>query len=210
MTLTFEPLSHTYAWDGEIVPSVTRIIQPLNEYRHVPEGRLMAAADRGTAVHLACEHVDRDWDLPLDFSEDHAGYVLAWGKFREDSGFIPDEIELRIYHPGESYAGTIDRVGVLDGRKSIVDLKTSYRLGPAVGVQLAGYALAYNHGRRPREHATHRYAVRLDKAGNYEVREYSDPLDHVAFIACLDLYRWAREAGKGDRITEPLLQRHHH
>ena len=62
---TFDPIEHIYRFDGQRVPSVTQILEPLIDYSGVPNGVLQYAADRGTAVHLATEFYD-DGDLDED------------------------------------------------------------------------------------------------------------------------------------------------
>ena len=52
-TLEFFPETHTYLYDGLMLPSVSRILgtKYKNEYASVPPAVLDNAAQRGTAVH---------------------------------------------------------------------------------------------------------------------------------------------------------------
>jgi len=187
--LQFEPISHTYFYDGVRVPSVTSVIRPLEGYYRMSEKSLKPYAERGTAVHAETERWDMSEDAdPADCPGDLRGYLSAWVNFRTDFGFVPTHIEHRVYHPRLGYSGTIDRVGTVRGAYSVVDIKTSAKLGPAVGCQLAGYQHAWNAEKE--EQITGRFAVQLADDGTYRVMEYSNPLDWDAFRGCLALHKW--------------------
>lgn len=192
--LEFEPLSHTY-WarntDGtrERVPSVTNVISILTPYYWLDRPMLEPYAARGTEVHSLTEAYDLDQEFDPDtVDQARAGYLLAWINFRHDYGFVPLHIEHRVFHPHLYYAGTLDRVGVLRGQMSVIDIKTSAKLGPAVGVQLAAYQHAFTE-----EEIEGRYAVQLCDDGSYNVIEYDNPADWDCFRGCLALYTWQQD-----------------
>ena len=56
--LEFFPETHTYLYDGLMLPSVTQIlgVKYKNDYASVPPAVLDNAAKRGTAVHKAIEN----------------------------------------------------------------------------------------------------------------------------------------------------------
>ena len=144
--LTFDGPSHTYKWDGKIVPSVTTIIAPLSvDFSHVNEEKMRIAREQGQGIHSMVEleeekakYICPDWLLP--FRE-------SWRKFKDESGFATDSSEKRVFHKQYVYAGTFDLAGrapklpKLKGR-GIVDLKRSAYDDPSTGCQLAGYAAA--------------------------------------------------------------------
>jgi hypothetical protein len=47
-------------------------------------------------------------------------YLDAYVKFRRETSFEPKEIELPLYHPKYFYAGTIDRIGKLNGSQDLI------------------------------------------------------------------------------------------
>lgn len=189
MEVQFEPISHTYYIGEERLPSVTQVMKPLESYYRASDKTLERAAARGTLVHEWTERWDREDDLdPEDFPEEIRGYIVAWLHFRADFGFAPTHIEHRLYHPRLMYAGTIDRVGLIRDQVSILDIKTSAKLGPAVGVQLAAYQRAYE--ATTNEEVPGRFAVQLADDGTYRVVEYTNPLDWEAFRGCLALHKW--------------------
>ena len=91
-TLLFFDQGHKYTLDGEELPSVSELCRFLSReiYGDVAQWRLDNAADRGTAVHKACESLDKfgsvdvqDAILPylqayLKFRREHAAYAPWW------------------------------------------------------------------------------------------------------------------------------------
>lgn len=180
---TFDADSHTYRFDGERIPSVTQILEPLIDYSGVPNGVLQHAADRGTAVHLATEFWD-DGDLDEDsIDEEVLPYVMAWQRFRDDSGFAVLKSEVRVYSARHRFAGTFDCLGVMDRKLAIVEKKTTALLHPATAIQVSAYMRAYNEPLPRDEQAKRCYSVHLRRDGTYRLDEW-DPTDHwSAFLA---------------------------
>ena len=56
--LRFEDKRHIYTLGGQILPSVTTVMKPLDEalYRGIDESVMQMAAERGTAIHNAAEN----------------------------------------------------------------------------------------------------------------------------------------------------------
>lgn len=178
MSLTFDAGSHTYRWQGTVVPSVTQILQPLVDFSRVPADVLKAASAFGTAVHKACE-LDDLGDLEEALLDPAlAPYLAGWRKFRREHASEWDLIEQPLFNPSLRYAGTPDRIGRVDGVLAVVDIKSSSTLLPAVGPQTAAYARAYSHSGA----ALQRFGVRLFPNG-YELKQYSDPLDWPTFAS---------------------------
>src|SRR5262245_12733032 len=140
--LQFDAASHTYTLDGEILPSVTQILQSagLVDYSRVPRDVLQAAMDRGTRVHLACQFLDEGDLDPASIGLSDMGYVSAYEKFKRETGFVPELIEHRVHHSELRFAGTLDRVGTFSGGhyRLLIDIKTGDPT-PAAFVQLAAY-----------------------------------------------------------------------
>lgn len=146
--LTFDIGPHLYRLCGEVIPSVTQIMQPLSQkkYGGIREETLRKAAEKGEAVHEGCEN----WlkygieDVPLEYM----GYFRAfkeWWSIRNPS-LIGSEV--RIYHKLYRYAGTVDLLVYIDGRLTLVDIKTTWNLEEKLcRTQLEAYAQALaSHG----------------------------------------------------------------
>lgn len=192
----FDPSTHTYSVDGEIIPGVTSIMSILGLYDGVPSEVLERASERGLNVHWLTELLDTA-AMPIEVAEEYEPYVAAWGQFRDDYGVTFHAIEERVYHPRYGYAGTIDRIATINDCVGVLDIKTTSRLHPETGVQLAAYAEAWNE-ERSIPFVTHRWAVQLKGDGSYEFKEYTREDDLATFLACLQIHLW-KEGVKSQR-----------
>ena len=189
--LTFDADSHTYRYNGQLVPGVTTILKPITDFSMVPPQVLAAASAFGTAVHLACELDDLG---ELDESQlDPAlvPYLAAWRKFSTEHAVTWSLIEAAVYHPVMRYAGTLDRFGLVDGLNSVVDIKSTAQLYPSVGPQLAAYSAALPAGST----ALKRLAVQLKGDGTYTLKEYAEPTDWPLFCSLLTVRSWCARYG---------------
>lgn len=189
--IRFDEDTHTYWLGNAKVPSVTQVLSPLVDLSAIPPAILQYAADRGTAVHYGCELYDQDnldWD---SLDAELVPYIEAWAEFRAVMGFKPERIESRVFHPGLFYAGTLDRTGVLEGQRSIIDIKTSKTMYPTVGMQLAAYGEAIHAQEPETPKHTGRYAVQLKEDGTWKLHPYTDKADWPTFVALKTIVGWA-------------------
>lgn len=182
--LTFDPEPHVYRFDGEVIPSVTQLLEPLINYAGVPGAILQHAADRGTAVHLATEFFDDDDLDEATVDPEILPYVEAWRTFREESGFEVVRSEVRVYSARHRYAGTVDTIGLLDGRLAMVEKKTTAILHPATAVQVVAYGKAFNEMACARDRVRSFHSVHLRRDGTYRFDEY-DPETHWGMFLAL-------------------------
>jgi hypothetical protein len=187
--LKYDPVQHRYSVDGVVVPSVTQVLAPLSDYRRVRPDVLDAARHLGTAVHTACDLDDRGTLDERSVQPVLRGFLAGWRLFCAEHHAVWSAIEQCVYHPALGYAGRLDRLGTVDGVPTVVDLKTSARLSPAVGPQLAAYAKALP---EPGP-GIRRLAVQLRPDGRYTQREYADPMDWAVFASLLTLRTFCRE-----------------
>lgn len=189
--LHFDAASHTYTIGGERLPSVTQVLEMLTDLDQIPAQKLRYAAERGDAVHYGCELHDRD-ELDWDTLEaELAPYVEAWIKFRRQTGFVPDKIEHRMFHPAMRFAGTLDRTGILYDLPTVLDIKAVVKTYPSTGPQLAAYETLLRATEPDGPKAYQRYAVQLCKDGTYRLHHYKDPADFGVFVSALTLWKWA-------------------
>lgn len=139
--LTFDEASHIYRLNGDIIPSVSKLMEPLKDqcYGGISKRTLENAAIKGSAVHNSIENwikfgID---DIPSE----HRGYFngfMEWWKQYKPRVFGS---EVRIYHKLMRYGGTIDLLCEIGGLLELIDFKTTYTLlEMACGVQLEAYA----------------------------------------------------------------------
>ena len=109
--LTFDEATHRYIMNGNVVPSVTQIIDSVFPF----EGSgivVQRAADFGKAVHKAIEIINNP-KLNLDLStvaDSIKPYLDQYERFMRDH--VTDEIfgETKFYSKNYGYAGKIDIV----------------------------------------------------------------------------------------------------
>jgi len=168
--LQFEESRHIYTLNGQILPSVTTVMRPLNEalYKGIDEEVMRLAAARGTAIHNAVENYVL-YGVE-DIESIHRGYFDGFLKWWDDYKPEPMATESRMYHKFLRYAGTADLPCMINGRKVLIDYKTSAVVNEMLtGVQLEGYAKAYeSHGFRFDEKAI----VHLKNDGSYKMIKY--------------------------------------
>ena len=159
--------THTYIVDGVELPSVTTILRFIRaDLGTVNPSVLAMAAERGKAVHAACEMIDYGGDFEIQ--DGIEGYLRSYNTFLRD--YSPEwvGIESPVCSPGRGFAGTIDRWGFIDDAPAVVDLKTvgspTRETYISLCAQTAAYAycLGYNEGCR-------RYGLFLKANGDYRL-----------------------------------------
>jgi hypothetical protein len=188
---------HTYTLDGRPVPGVTSVLKALpNEYGHVAPEVMAAASALGTAVHRVIElDVRRELDEE-DLDPVLLPYLGQWREFLATSGFRVLGSELEVASRKYGYAGKLDLVGVLHGRKALVDAKRTAQVPRSAGPQTAGYKLATQECRPdligPTEPCD-RYALHLTPK-NWRLVPFKDPADQRVFLSCLTIHHWSNAA----------------
>lgn len=189
MKLDFDPAHHEYKLDGRFVPSVTKVLEPLDLLDGIPLPTLQAAGELGRRVHEAVGMLMKrvlEWRT-LDTAL--VPYCQAAQKFCDETGFKVLRVESRMGDPELRFAGTLDLMGVLQGKTSIIDWKSSSVMPRTVALQTAAYDHLHrrNLGGRPMQ----RYGVQLLPNGQYRVWHYEDTRDWNWFVSALNVW-WFR------------------
>lgn len=189
-SLTFDAESHIYRLDGAAIPSVTQIARFC--FADVDKSRpwlAEEAAGRGTRIHQCCMMIDYGYMPEID--SDCAEYIDAYLHFVRD--YKPDwqYIETSGYCDTEilPFAGTVDRIGIIDGELSIVDIKSGQLHDAGLRAQLTGYSFFPCAG-----DVKNHYALQLRKDGTYKLQEV--PRDNELFRACLFLHQSLQKKGR--------------
>lgn len=191
--LTFEAEGHRYTLNGRAVPSVTRVLELLEDFSQVDPRVLEAARVFGSHVHEACALELRgqlDW---VALSSELKPYIEAMHRFLNDTGVKVIASEQRVWHRKLGYAGTLDLYGRLDRKNLLIDFKSGV-LPPTVGPQTAAYeqALLDSTGMRTDE----RYCLQLNPElpRGYKLNRLNKRTDWNNFLSALNCHRFKREA----------------
>lgn len=165
--LQFFDKGHVYMLDGERIPCVSDLCRFLHReiYKDAPVWQLDAAADRGTKVHAATETLDRAGRAEIE--DEYLPYLQAYALFQQEHEVTWELIEHPDYHPVHRYAGTIDRYGMVDGYRTLLDIKTTYRVyKPLCSASLNLYRMMLE----ARQKAVERLLIlHLKKDGTYKL-----------------------------------------
>ena len=122
-TLEYFDDTHTYLYEGLMLPSVSRILETKfkGEYKNVPPAVLNNAAQRGTAVHKAIENYNKTG------YDDGSEAVRKFKFLQKQYGFevLDSELPLVIFKDDMPIAcGRLDMTMLIDGETGIADIKT--------------------------------------------------------------------------------------
>ncbi len=122
-TLEYFDDTHTYLYEGLMLPSVSRILETKfnGEYKNVPPAVLDNAAKRGTAVHKAIENYNNSG------YDDGSEAVRNFKFLQKQYGFevLDNELPLVIFKDDMPIAcGRLDMTMLMDGETGIADIKT--------------------------------------------------------------------------------------
>lgn len=122
-TLEYFDDTHTYLYDGLMLPSVTQIlgVKYRNDYASVPPAVLNNAAKRGTAVHKAIENFN------VSGYDDESEAVRNFKFLMKQYGFevLDSELPIVLFKDDMPIAcGRLDMTMLIDGQIGIADIKT--------------------------------------------------------------------------------------
>ena len=122
-TLEYFDDTHTYLYDGLILPSVTQILgaKYRNDYANVPPAVLSNAAQRGTEAHKAIENFN------VSGYDDGREAVRNFKFLQKQYGFevLDSELPIVIFKDDFPIAcGRLDMTILMDGETGIADIKT--------------------------------------------------------------------------------------
>lgn len=142
--------------EGDFVPSVTTLLEAYpkdaafyqwlkNNGQDSDELR-DKAAERGSNVHAMTEAYDNGQEVTLLTEDGRPGWKISeWAMFERYVEFS-QRFRPTIHMTEQNYvsadlgfAGTIDRVMTIEGKRLLVDIKTSGSIWPAYWLQLAAY-----------------------------------------------------------------------
>ena len=184
--LQFDPAAHRYTVNGRVWPSVTQVLDLLQDWSRVPLATMLAAQRFGDHVHLAC-HLWNAGRLDEDsLDAELVPYLNGWKRFIAETGAEVIESELRVHHPELRYAGTLDSIVRCRGEAWLVDIKSG-QVPATVGAQTAAYERALHASTELR--VKRRKCVQL-MANDYRIHPLTDLSDWTTFVSALNCHRF--------------------
>lgn len=149
-----------YHHNGQFVPSVTTILEAypkdagyfkwIKEVGSDADAIRDAAGNRGSNVHHMTELIDEGMEVSLLNNDNVQQWSLQeWamlGRYVEFRQRFPMEIlaiEMQLISFQLGFAGTLDRLAMMAGKKYILDIKTSNAIYPSYWLQIAAYKKMY-------------------------------------------------------------------
>ena len=195
--LEFFEDKHIYLLDGEPVPCVSEILRFIHSevYTKTDKKAMDKAANRGTRIHRACEEIDRKGITECD--TEILQYVSAYVQFLKDHDVTWELIETPLLYTMYpcAYAGTLDRYGVVDGKKMLIDIKSTRSITKKhqllYATQLTAYSWAdrvYIDGKESWKHrgVDSMAILQLKPDGTYKLIEVNSEDD--LWMACLTMH----------------------
>ena len=184
MDITFSEERHEYKIDGQIVLSVTQVLKAaklIDDTWYTKK-----SCQRGIDIHDITALIDSGiTEFESYRNHEYYGYLEAWEKFKDDTKFEAHQIEYIVGHKDYRYAGTLDRLGMMNNEYVIIDIKTG-QPSKVHGLQLTGYEECINN--------THivgnlkLVCVHLKINGTYNMIEYKNEIN--VFLSALNIARW--------------------
>lgn len=186
--LEFESETHTYTLRGRVVPSVTQVLDAVNDFSMVDFDTLERARIFGTHVHETI-HLYDDGRLDEDALDPAlVPYLEQWKKFLELSSAVVLASEVRVWHRA-GFAGTLDKILHWRKRDILADIKSGVFFKLSVGMQCAAYCEAlHDCGAWPKRIRT-RYCIHLTGGDRMpRARPLTDPGDWNRFLSLLNAH----------------------
>uniref|UniRef100_A0A6H2A0I4 Putative PD-(D/E)XK nuclease superfamily protein n=1 Tax=viral metagenome TaxID=1070528 RepID=A0A6H2A0I4_9ZZZZ len=171
------------------------------------------SATLGSAVHLWIEQWTKGENPPIpqhpfdEFTEEEVGKIvsgiMAFLKWVQDHNVKILHAEKLVYSMKHGFVGTLDAIAEVDGKKCLIDYKTSKGIYTEMRYQTVAYKKAYEEETGQIIHGG-RWIIRLDKeTGDFQavfLPVSDDEPDYKAFLGLLEvkqrskqLYEWEKQ-----------------
>lgn len=180
-----------------IIPWVTDVlvIAGVVDFGNAPDWALMRARRRGKVVDAACLAFDKGEPVNPNVKE-FLNYLHAWREFKRDHKVEIESFgeEIRGECNGLRFVGYCDRIAVIDGRRTMLDIKSTYKPSKSWPLQLSAYAL----GKWGENYSLDKYRanVHLKKEGKYKLVWQENPEDDQKWVEALTKAHRMIESGE--------------
>ncbi|OHA64371.1 MAG: hypothetical protein A2842_00580 [Candidatus Wildermuthbacteria bacterium RIFCSPHIGHO2_01_FULL_48_25] len=160
MTLDYFKQKYGHEVEGLWVPRVTAVTG------FVSKGNGFwnrGSADWGTLVHQSVASLLKgEKGEPQESVMPSIQAFSKWQKAHHFEIESIEEVEKKVFDRENLYAGTVDIIGRVKGKKGIIDLKTSSEIRQEHSLQTAAYFAAYNSG-STKEKCETRWILRIEQ-----------------------------------------------
>ena len=171
------------------------ILSLIKEMKSAYREKTKEAASIGTLVHGWVEEFikGKNPERPKDErAQKSINAFLEWWYGNEVQVL---EVEKVVFSKQHWYAGKMDFLAIINGKKTLADIKTSSGIYPEMGLQLAAYRMAYRE--MTGEHIDSRLIINIRKDGKLQTSYFKEhAADERGFLSCLELYKWDRDTPK--------------
>lgn len=183
-----------YTIAGKKYARVTQIVNFAypDAFAGIPESKREYYFSRGSNNHKLWEMMDLGTDKDFDFDPEVEKYRAGYERFRRETGFspLPGGIEMRVKSDELRVAGTLDRLGTMQSRIALVDLKTG-TARPTTALQTAIYLILIP---GYKFHEVERYGVAVLPNGKYKMSERYPDSDENDARYYIEQYHKSKEA----------------
>jgi len=119
--------------------------------------------------------------------------------------------EKKVYHDKFGYAGTLDLEGIVENKRTVIDLKTGNKLYPEAFLQAVAYLKAREQetGKKyPGGVIIVRLSKKVEEAGKTIIEPFEAKKDEEvelhfkAFLNCLQIYKWQMAMRKREQLNK--------
>lgn len=168
----------------------------INEARYQHRNTKEQAADSGKAVHKWCEEHIKGLNPDMPTDSKILNGVTAFLEWKLEHGVEFVSSERIIFSQKYKYCGQMDAEAIIDGKRCVIDFKTSSGFYNDMRYQVAAYQMAAMEEGTTYE--DERIIVRFDKqTGQFEVKRLDNlAKDFKAFLSLFQVYKRERELSK--------------
>lgn len=217
-----------YVWNKLALPNqdsfeIPNLEKTIAEAKNAPQEIFEDAGDIGTQIHDDRQKYFQDWidkgerpeltniqypktqQFPINIDTDprRISAFRALNKFCDDTGYIPVATELLLWSEKLGVAGTLDDLGIINGKLVLCDLKSSNQFKDTYFLQVAMYyqMLVERTGLKPREC----FILKVSKEnGTYELEYLKDMRKLVkiakAVLAVDEGFQFIKQSRKRETI----------
>lgn len=196
--LTFDEVEHIYRLNGVKIPGYSEIskITGIVDYGTTPEYFLEPARKFGTAGHYATRLWDKGILEETSLSAPLIPCLNEYKQFLQDYKveILQEYIETPVCSFRYRYGTTPDRICLIKGGLSVLELKFVESMQPGTAIQTAAQKIAAEEYYKIKIKA--RYGLQIPLVGKCKPHIYKDKGDENSWLCFLGAYNWRQKYGK--------------